>query len=79
VTVVLLYGYLGGWMVTSIVAALVARRLQDDRDRIPNSALMSIIAGAAWPVLVLALAEAGVMALTAEALHEDDRRLAYET
>jgi hypothetical protein len=33
---------------------------------------MSILAGAVWPVLIVAIVEVGAVALTAEALHEDE-------
>ncbi len=39
---------------------------------------MSIFAGAVWPVIVAALAEAGAVALTAEILHEDEYLLAVD-
>jgi hypothetical protein len=78
VTVILLDGYVGGWIVTSILVALIATRLQDATDPAPHSALVCILAGAAWPILLVAVAEAGVVALAAEILHEDERVLAYE-
>ncbi|HYO02056.1 MAG TPA: hypothetical protein VET27_09240 [Mycobacterium sp.] len=39
---------------------------------------MSVVAGAVWPVLVVALAEVGVVALTAEVLHEDEHLLTVD-
>jgi hypothetical protein len=78
VTGVLLYGYLGGWILTSIVVAGVAWRLQDQRGPAAHPRLMSIVAGAAWPVLVVALAEAGAVALTAEVLHEKQHLLTVD-
>lgn len=71
----LLYAYLGGWILTSIGAALVAWRLQDKRDPASHPTLLSIVAGAAWPILVIAMAQAAVVALTQEVLHEDERVL----
>ena len=68
----LLYVYLGGWVVTAIGVAFVARRLQDQREPASHPSLLSIVAGAAWPVLVIALAETGFVALTQEVLHEDE-------
>ncbi|MCW2551807.1 MAG: hypothetical protein JWR13_27 [Mycobacterium sp.] len=77
-TGVLLYGYLGGWILTSIVVAVAAWRLQDQRGPAAHPRLMSIVAGAAWPVLVVALAEAGAVALTAEVLHEKQHLLTVD-
>ena len=75
---VLLYCYVGGWIVTTIVVAMVASRLQDQHAPAPHPVLMSIVAGAAWPVLVVALAEAGAFALTTEVLHEEQHLLTVD-
>ena len=50
VTGVLLYGYLGGWMLTSSVAVFNAARARRSRG-------LSIVAGALWPVFALAVAQ----------------------
>lgn len=49
-TGVLLYGYLGGWMLTSSVAVLNAARAR-------RSLALSIVAGALWPVFAVAVAQ----------------------
>jgi hypothetical protein len=74
----LLYGYLGGWVVASILAALVAWRLRDAHSPPPSPALLCVVAGAAWPILLVALIEAAVVALTAEVLHEDEELLSID-
>ncbi|MGH3642398.1 MAG: hypothetical protein ACRDUX_25610 [Mycobacterium sp.] len=61
----LLYGYLSGWVLTSILLALLAWRLQDKNAPAAHPALLSFVAGAAWPLLVVALAQVGAVALTA--------------
>ena len=55
-----LYGYLIGWAVTSVGLALTSR--QQSR---PTSAV--VVAGAAWPLLLLGVAQLLVVALIAEA------------
>lgn len=60
----LLYGYLAGWIVTSIAAALASRKLH--RPTRPGSHLIAAAAGAAWPVLLLGAAQTAVVALVAE-------------
>jgi hypothetical protein len=75
VTGALLYGYLGGWVLTSFVVALLAWRLQDEAAPAAHPRLLSIVAGAAWPVLIVALAEAGAVALTTEIMHSDEPAL----
>jgi len=72
VTGVLLFGYLGGWLVTSIAVAIGAHRLQDELAPPTHPGLMSILAGAVWPVLIVAIVEVGAVALTAEVRHEDE-------
>ena len=46
----LLYGYLGGWMLTSSVVAFNATKARRSR-------WLSILAGALWPVLAVAGAQ----------------------
>jgi hypothetical protein len=50
VTGLLLYGYLGGWMLTSSVAVFNATRAGRSRR-------LSIAAGALWPVFAVAVAQ----------------------
>lgn len=57
-TGVLLYGYLGGWMLTSSVAALNATQSR-------RSLGLSIVAGALWPVFAVAVAQFAAIALIA--------------
>lgn len=71
-TGVLVSGYLVGWAVTSILAFVLAWRLQDAASPAAHPVLLSVVAGAAWPVLIVAIAQAGAVALTTEILHEDD-------
>lgn len=49
-TGVLLYVYLGGWMLTSSVAVYNAAKARRSRG-------LSIVAGALWPVFALAVAQ----------------------
>ena len=57
----LLYGYLGGWMLTSTVAVLTASRVGRPR-------WLSVLAGAVWPVLVVAVAQMMLIAFVATLL-----------
>jgi hypothetical protein len=74
----LLYAYLGGWVVTSVLAVGISQRLRSATDPAPHPRVLSLVAGAAWPVLVLALAQAGAVAVATEMLHRDERVLSYE-
>jgi hypothetical protein len=72
VTGVLLFGYLSGWVLTSIAVAIGGRRLRHDQAPPTHPGWMSILAGAVWPVLVVAIVEVGAVALTTETLHDDE-------
>ena len=69
------YGYLIGWIVTSVVAARLSGRLRDEREPAQHGWLMSVAAGAAWPILVLAVAQAAIVALGTEVLHDREHPL----
>jgi cytochrome c biogenesis protein CcdA len=71
----LLYGYLVGWVLTSVLVAVLAWRLRDDGSPAAHPTLLSFLAGAAWPLVVAALAEAGVVALAAEVMRQRGPRL----
>jgi uncharacterized membrane protein YhaH (DUF805 family) len=71
----LLYAYLVGWVVTSVLVALLARRLQDAGAPAAHPTLLSFVAGAAWPLVVAALVEAGVVALTTEVMRQRGPRI----
>lgn len=53
--------YVGGWLTTTAIALMAATGLRDRRHgpRPPSIALVSLIAGAFWPVLVVGAAEVG--------------------
>ncbi|MBE1552730.1 hypothetical protein GGC64_006817 [Mycobacterium sp. OAS707] len=55
-----LYTYLTGWVVTAIGLALMGRRVS-------RPASVAVVAGAAWPLLLLGAAQFVVLALVAEA------------
>ncbi|OPX08939.1 hypothetical protein [Mycobacterium sp. AT1] len=57
-TGVLLYGYLGGWMLTSSIAVFNATKAR-------LSLGLSIVAGALWPVFALAVAQFAAIELIA--------------
>ncbi|MBJ7341924.1 hypothetical protein [Mycolicibacterium sp.] len=77
-TDVLLYTYLGGWILTSILVAAFAPSLQDEHSPAPHPRVMSIVAGAVWPILVVALAQVGAVAVTAEVIREDEYLLTVD-
>jgi uncharacterized membrane protein YhaH (DUF805 family) len=71
----LLYTYLGGWIITAMGVAITARRLQDEREPAAHPTLLSVVAGVAWPVLVVALAEAAFFAVTTRMMHTEEPAL----
>jgi hypothetical protein len=60
--------YLGGWIVTAICAYAVGRRLGDERRPSPHPILLSVVAGAVWPFLLLGAVELSSVALFAKAM-----------
>jgi len=60
-----LYGYLFGWVVTSIGLALIVRKLRDPVRPPSHPVPLIVAAGAAWPVVVLGAAQIAVVALVA--------------
>jgi hypothetical protein len=71
----LLYGYLAGWVLTTIGLALTVRRLQHPVRPQPHSIPLSVAAGAVWPVLVLGAAEMAAIALACKAIRDADEGL----
>jgi hypothetical protein len=62
--------YFWGWIVTTAITFLAARRFADQRHApaVQSLAGVSVIAGAAWPVLVLGVVELGSL-VTVSKLH----------
>ena len=62
--------YLWGWIVTTTVTFLAARRFADQRHApaVQSLAGVSLIAGAVWPVLVVGVVELGSL-VTVSKLH----------
>ena len=62
--------YLWGWIVTTAVTFLAARRFADERyaPRVESLAGVSVIAGAVWPVLVVGVVELSSL-VTVSKLH----------
>ncbi|MCV7423226.1 hypothetical protein H7K45_21990 [Mycobacterium yunnanensis] len=58
-------GYLAGWLLTTTVAVLTASRANRPR-------WLSIVAGAVWPVLAVAVAQVVLIALMATLIRSTD-------
>ena len=61
--------YLGGWAVSAIGIAWVAQQRREPHDLPPNLTEWSVLAGACWPVLLIAVAQLCAVAVVWEALH----------
>jgi hypothetical protein len=72
VTGALLYGYLGGWMLTSTVAVLTASHARRPQ-------WLSILAGAVWPLLAVAVAQMVLIAVIASVLRTTSSESADRT
>jgi hypothetical protein len=60
-----LYGYLVGWVVTSIALALAVRKLQDPVSPQSHPISLAVAAGAAWPLVIIGAAQIATIALVA--------------
>ncbi|PXX13324.1 hypothetical protein [Mycolicibacterium moriokaense] len=57
--------YLGGWLAVSFVAHAAGRRLTGGESPPDHPLLLSFVAGAVWPLLVVGLVElSSIMVLT---------------
>jgi hypothetical protein len=57
--------YLGGWLSVTIAAYTAGRRLTDRESPAAHPLMVSVVAGAVWPLLVVGLVElSSVMVLT---------------
>lgn len=63
--------YVWGWIVTTAVTFLAARTFADERSAPPVESLVgiSVIAGALWPVLVVAAVELGSVVTVSKLRH----------
>jgi hypothetical protein len=63
--VMLIVIYLGGWLAVACAAYAAGRRLTDSESPPDHPLLMSLAAGAVWPLLVVGLVElSSVIVLT---------------
>jgi biotin transporter BioY len=62
-----LCGYLAGWVIATLVLAVIAGELSESA-RPPRYAMaLSVVAGAGWPILMLGAVQLAVVALAGSA------------
>lgn len=54
---ILLATYFGCWAITTIAVYIATRWLSDRRSPAPHPLLISLVAGAVWPLLIVGLVE----------------------
>jgi hypothetical protein len=59
----LLCGYLLGWVITTIGLTLTIRRLNHPVRPQPRPIPLAVVAGAAWPLVILSAAEMATVAI----------------
>lgn len=67
-----LYSYLLGWVVTSMGLALAVRKLRDPVLPPPHPTQVVVAAGAAWPLVVLGVAQMATVALVVDVARKLD-------
>ena len=53
--------YLGGWILTTLVTFAEGKHLRDRSGPAPHSLLVSVVAGALWPLILLGVADIGAV------------------
>jgi hypothetical protein len=55
--------YLGGWVIAALALYAAGRRFAFELDPGPHPVVVSILAGAVWPLLIIGLAELSSIAV----------------
>lgn len=76
---VLIFAYAIGWLLTSFGTYAAGRRLCVDCPRPDHPVVVSILAGAVWPFVLLGLIEVGALAVTEKAAADSGPRLSVLT
>jgi hypothetical protein len=63
--------YSTAWLLTAVAFYVEGRRLRSDRTPPDHPLVMSILAGAVWPLMLLGLVELGALAATEKVVHDE--------
>jgi hypothetical protein len=66
---ILFFGYLAGWVLTTVGLALSVDRMQDPRSPQLRPLPLAVVAGALWPLLILGAVEYATVAAAAALSH----------
>jgi hypothetical protein len=67
-------GYLFGWLVATIVLAVVVSRMNDPNRPQPHPNRVAVAAGAVWPLVILGAVQIAAVALVVDATRYRRRR-----
>lgn len=76
---VLTVAYALGWLLTSLGVYAASRRLCVDCPRPDHPVVVSLLAGAVWPLVLLGLIEVGAIAVTEKAAADSGPQLSVLT
>lgn len=76
---VLTVAYALGWLLTSFGVYAAGRRLCVDCPRPDHPVVVSLLAGAVWPFMLLGLIEVGAIAVTEKAAADSGPQLSVRT
>jgi hypothetical protein len=62
-----MWGYVSGWVVATMVLALVVKRLNDPSRPQPHPIRVAVAAGAVWPLVILGATQMVAVALVVDA------------
>jgi hypothetical protein len=68
-------GYVFGWLVATIVLAVIVRRLNDPSRPQPHPIRVAVAAGAVWPLVILGATQMAAVALVVDATRCRTRRV----
>ena len=69
-----MWGYVSGWLVATMVLALVVKRLNDPSRPQPHPIRVAVAAGAVWPLVILGATQMAAVALVVDATRCRTRR-----
>ncbi len=73
---VIVLAYVIGWALTSVVLTVSSRWLKSRRRPPPHPLVVSFLAGALWPLLLLGVVEYGAAAAASKVVSDDEPGIA---
>jgi energy-converting hydrogenase Eha subunit A len=69
-----MWGYMSGWLVATIVLAVIVKRLNDPSRPQSHPIRVAVAAGSVWPLVILGATQMAAIALVVDAMRCRKRR-----